>query len=161
MSLVTAQERTHWYNRWMLSDADHVRNLLGTYCERIDLADYDGVGALFGDDGALATEDGVELARGAEAIAAFYGGMIKLHAGEQRTKHVVANTVLEETGDGGLVARSSYVVLQATADLPLQPIIAGRYVDRFTQGADGTWGWIERRFSTDLVGHLSEHLGRV
>lgn len=144
----------------MLSDGDHIRNLLGSYCERIDRADYDGVGALFGGDGVLATEDGVELARGATAIAAFYAGMVKLHAGEQRTKHLVSNTVLEE-GDDEVVARSSYIVFQATEALPLQPIIAGRYLDRFAQDEAGSWCWIERRFSTDLVGHLSEHLGHI
>jgi hypothetical protein len=144
----------------MLSDGDHIRNLLGAYCDRIDDADYAGVGALFGPDGALLTEDGVELARGAEAIAAFYGGLVKLHDGRQRTKHIVANTVLEPDGEDALVARSSYVVLQATDDLPLQPIITGRYVDAFARH-DGTWRWVERRFSTDLVGHLSEHLGHL
>ncbi len=144
----------------MLSDGDHIRNLLGSYCERIDRADYAGVGALFGDDGALMTEDGVELARGASAIAAFYGSLITLHDGEQRTKHVVANTVLEPDGDDSVTARSSYLVLQATHDLPLQPIVTGRYVDRFERAAAG-WRWAERRFTTDLVGHLSQHLGRL
>lgn len=144
----------------MLSDGDHVRNLLGAYCERIDQADYAGVGALFGDDGALLTDDGVELARGAAAIAAFYGTLIRLHDGEQRTKHLVANTVLEPAGKDAVVARSSYLVLQATDDLPLQPIITGTYVDRFERVA-GALRWAERRFSTDLVGHLSQHLGRL
>ncbi len=144
----------------MLSDGDHIRNLLGTYCDRIDAADHDGVGALFGEDGALLTDDGVELARGAAAIAAFYRGLIKLHDGQQRTKHVVANTVLEPDGDDRVVARSSYVVLQATDDLPLQPIIAGRYVDAFER-ADGAWRWAERRFTADLTGHLSHHLGAL
>jgi hypothetical protein len=144
----------------MLSDGDHIRNILGAYCERIDLADYDGVGALFGDDGVLAAEDGVALARGAAAISAFYGGMIKLHDGQQRTKHVVANTVLEEHGDDAITARSSYVVFQGTDELPLQPIMAGRYVDRFERATDG-WRWVERRFLADLVGHLSQHLGRI
>ncbi len=46
----------------MLSDTDRIRNLLGTYCERIDAGDFDGVGALFG-AGALADEHGAELAR--------------------------------------------------------------------------------------------------
>lgn len=144
----------------MLSDGDHIRNLLGAYCERIDRADYAGVGALFGEEGALLTEDGIELARGATAIAAFYGSLITLHDGEQRTKHLVANTVLEPAGDDALIARSSYVVLQATEDLPLQPIVAGRYVDRFER-TERAWRWAERRFSTDLVGHLSQHLGRL
>lgn len=145
----------------MLTDGDHIRNLLGSYCERIDRADYEAVGALFGDGGALATEDGVELARGASEIAAFFRGMVKLHDGQQRTKHVVANTVLEESDDEVVVARSSYIVLQATAELPLQPIIAGRYVDRFVRDRDGTWSWTERRFSADLTGHLSQHLSQI
>lgn len=144
----------------MLSDGDHIRNLLGTYCERIDLADYAAVGALFGDDGVLATEDGVALARGASAITDFYAGLVKLHDGEQRTKHVVTNTVLEPLGDDAVIARSSFVLFQATEDLPLQPIMAGRYVDRFERVA-GRWCWAERRFITDLVGHLSQHLGQL
>jgi hypothetical protein len=144
----------------MLGDGDHIRNLLGTYCDLIDAADYDGVGRLFRDDGVLATEDGTVLARGGPAIAESYRGMIKLHDGAQRTKHIVANSVLEPEGADVVVVRSSFLVLQATASLPLQPIMAGRYVDRFER-RDGTWGWAERRFIPDLVGHLSEHLGRI
>lgn len=156
----------------MLSDGDRIRNLLGTYCELIDRADYDGVAALFGDDGVLTADDGSELARGTTAIAEHFRNVIKLHDGQQRTKHVVANTVLVEDPDLGITARSSYVVLQATADLPLQPIIAGRYVDRFRRvdapagdhpadGIGGGWRWVERRYAADLVGHLSQHIGRL
>lgn len=156
----------------MLSDGDRIRNLLGTYCELIDRADYDGVAALFADDGVLTAEDGTELARGTAAIAEHFRSLIRLHDGQQRTKHLVANTVLEQDTDGGIIARSSYVVLQATADLPLQPIIAGRYVDRFRRvdGATGDhhgdevgrgWRWIERQYAADLVGHLSQHIGRL
>lgn len=157
----------------MLSDGDRIRNLLGTYCELIDRADYDGVAGLFGDDGVLTAEDGTELARGAAAIAEHFRSLIRLHDGQQRTKHVVANTVLVDDPDGGITARSSYVVLQATADLPLQPIIAGRYVDRFRRvdaatgdhrpadGVGGGWRWVERRYAADLVGHLSQHIGRL
>jgi hypothetical protein len=145
----------------VLGDGDHIRNLLGTYCTRIDLADHDGVGTLFGDEGVLAAEDGTVLARGAEEIAAHLRGLIKLHDGAQRTKHVVANTVLAEDGEDGVTARSSFVVFQATDELPLQPIMAGRYHDRFRRRPDGTWAWVERRFLPDLVGHLSHHIGHV
>src|SRR5690606_29171946 len=54
-----------------MEPARAIENLLGEYCERIDLGDFDGVGALFA-EGALADEHGAELARGAEAVAAFY-----------------------------------------------------------------------------------------
>ncbi|WP_410968997.1 hypothetical protein, partial [Salmonella sp. SAL4444] len=51
----------------------------------------------------------------------------------------------------------SYLVLQAVDDLPLQPIIAGRYVDRFEPDRHGRH-FAERRFGVDLVGDLSRHL---
>jgi hypothetical protein len=142
----------------VLSDGDHVRNLLGRYCERLDAGDLPGVGALFA-HGRLATEDGTVLATGAEEVAAFYGRGTRLHDGSPRTKHLVIDTVLEPSADGGsIVARSSYVVLQAVeGELALQPIIAGRYVDSFARDEDG-WTWVERRFAVDLVGDLSRHL---
>lgn len=140
-----------------LSDGDRARNLLGRYCDLMDAGDFAGVGALFG-DGVLADERGRPLASGAAAIEAFYAGGTRLHDGSPRTKHLVLNTVLSPDDAGGeLVARSSYLVLQAVdGALALQPIITGRYVDRFS--ADGSV-WLERRFVVDLVGDLAHHLG--
>ena len=142
----------------MLSDGDQVRNLLGRYCERLDAGDVDGVGALFA-AGRLTTEDGVVLATGADEVAEFYRRGTRLHEGSPRTKHLVVDTVLEPTVDGGsIVARSSYLVLQAVEGrLPLQPIIAGRYVDSFDR-TDSGWTWVERRFAVDLMGDLAHHL---
>jgi len=141
----------------VLTDGDQIRNLLGAYCERIDAADYEAVGALFGTDGALAADDGTVLARGAEDIARFYDRLVRRHDGAQRTTHLVTNVVLDPAGEDDVTARSTYVVLQATDALPLQPIITGRYVDRFRRAPEG-WAWVERRFAVDLVGHLAEHL---
>lgn len=139
-------------------DEEQIRNLLGTYCERIDLGDFDGVGELFA-DGALADEHGRELARGAAGVAAFYRAGTRLHDGTPRTKHVVANSIIEvDPTEGTATARSSYVVLQATGTLGLQPIIAGRYHDSFRLAGDGRWSFAERRFLVDLAGDLSHHL---
>jgi hypothetical protein len=140
----------------VLSDGDRIRTLLGQYCERIDEGDFEGVGQLFA-RGRLADEHGNELASGAEAVAAFYASTERLHAGRPRTKHLVTNTAIEEEDAGMLVARSSYVVFQAVDGLPLQPIIAGRYVDRFERDGTG-WHFSERRFFVDLTGDLSHHL---
>ncbi len=142
----------------MLSDGDHIRNLLGRYCERLDTGDFDGVGALF-ERGRLTSDDGTVLATGAAEVAAFYRRGTKLHDGSPRTKHLVVDTVLEASTDGSEVtARSSYLVLQSVEGaLGLQPIIAGRYVDSFTRTGDG-WTWGERRFTVDLLGDLGQHL---
>jgi hypothetical protein len=141
-----------------MSDTDGIRNLLGRYCELIDAGDYEGVGELFA-DGALADEHGNEFARGATAVAESYARTNKPHGGTPRTKHLVTNTVIEiDADDKGATARSSYLVLQATDALPLQPIITGRYRDRFARDDAGEWRFAERRFYVDLVGDLREHL---
>jgi hypothetical protein len=133
----------------------------------VDAGDWPGVGALFA-RGRLVTDDGTELAAGADAVAAFYTRGTQLHDGSPRTKHLVTNTVLAEpAADGTVEARSSYLVLQGVGDRPLQPLIAGRYVDRFAHdpagagdpaGTDGGWYFVERAFAVDLVGDLSDHL---
>jgi hypothetical protein len=47
-------------------------------------------------------------------------------------------------------------VLQQTAEVPLQPIIAGRYHDEFRR--DVQWRFTRRHMIVDLVGDLSRHL---
>jgi hypothetical protein len=136
--------------------SEEIRGLLARYCELIDEGNFDGVGKLF-TQGRLVDEKGRELAAGAEAVAAFYRSTEILHEGSPRTKHLVLNTIFEQ-GDGIVIARSSYLVLQALEDFPLQPIITGRYVDRFERDPSGSWCFSERRFFVDLVGDLSRHL---
>lgn len=132
------------------SDISH---LLALYAERIDAADFDGVGELFA-QGELCAGDGPAFARGAVAVAAFYRATVQLHDGSPRTKHLVTNLVID-----GATARSSYVVLQQVGDGPLQTIITGRYEDRFARALDGPgWCFEQRRFYVDLVGDLSQHL---
>jgi 3-phenylpropionate/cinnamic acid dioxygenase small subunit len=133
-----------------------IRELLARYCDLMDAGDWDGVGELFA-NGCLADEHGNELARGAPEVADFYRKGTILHDGSPRTKHLVLNTVISEAADG-MVARSSYLVLQALDEFRLQPIITGRYIDRFERDPEGRWGFSERRFIVDLVGDLSRHL---
>ena len=145
-----------------MTDGDRIRNLLGRYCDLMDAGDWPGIGALFA-RGRLVTDDGTELAAGADAVAGFYARGTRLHDGSPRTKHLVTNTILGEAGpDGAVEARSSYLVLQALDDAPPQPIITGRYVDRFDRAdaveSDGGWHFVERAFIVDLVGDLSRHL---
>ena len=134
-----------------------IRNLLGRYCELMDGADWAGLGALFA-HARLTDEHGHQVAEGAEGVRALYEGGTQLHDGRPGTRHITANTVIElDEGGRAATARSSYVVFQAAPDLALQPIIAGRYRDRFEQ-VDGAWRFVERCFYVDQVGDLSHHL---
>src|SRR5258708_4825390 len=80
--------------------------------------------------------------------------------GTPRTKHITTNVAIEvDEKAGTAVARSYFTALQAAPDLPLQPIVSGRYHDRFER-RDGQWRFVERRVRTDLVGDVSRHLRR-
>ena len=135
---------------------EQIRNLLGRYCEAMDAADWPGVGALFA-GGALTDEDGGDVARGADAVAALYRGMVQLYDGTPRTRHLTTNAVIEVDGDTA-TCRSAFLVLQQLDDGPLQPIAAGRYRDRFACTA-GEWAFTERAFVLEQIGDLSHHLG--
>jgi hypothetical protein len=142
-----------------LTDGDRIRGLLGTYCHLIDAGDFAGVGRLMA-DAVLMTDDGTVIATGADEVTALYAGLVRLHDdGTPGTQHLVANTVLEDSGgDGTVRATSSYVVFQAVADLPLQPIVTGTYVDTLDTDSTGRWRFRERRFGIGRSGTLHHHL---
>ena len=116
------------------------------------------MGALFA-EGRLTTDDGTVLATGAGEVAAFYRRGTQLHDGRRAPSTSWPTPSWRSPPDGSaIVARSSYVVLQAVdGELALQPIIAGRYVDSFER-VDGAWTWTERSFAVDLLGDLAHHL---
>lgn len=145
------------------ANASDVRNavehIVYGYAERIDLGDFAGVAELFAhatykgggpdDPGVVGTAPVLEIL---ESMVRRYDD------GTPRTKHVTTNLVIDADDDGqSATARSYYTVLQQLDDFPLQPIIAGRYHDRF-EVLDGTWRLTERVIFCDLVGDLSRHL---
>ncbi|HYF74207.1 MAG TPA: nuclear transport factor 2 family protein [Nocardioides sp.] len=143
-----------------LTDGDRIRGLLGSYCRLIDAGDFAGVGALMA-HAVLRTDDGTVLATGAEEVERLYAGLVRLHEdGTPGTQHVVANTSFDEpAADGSVTATSTYLVLQALPQLPLQPIITGTYVDTFApDAATGGWRFAERRFGIGRSGVLEHHL---
>ena len=135
-----------------------IANLLFTYASLVDAGDFDAVGRLFA-HGRL-TDGGALDVRGAEAVAALYRRTTRIHPDTRtpKTQHLVTNLMTEVDEDAGTATcRARYTVLQQTATLPLQPIIAGRYEDRFER-TDGAWRFVEKRFFVDLVGDVSQHL---
>jgi 3-phenylpropionate/cinnamic acid dioxygenase small subunit len=97
-----------------------------------------------------------EPLRGTSQVRRAYFGVILHEDGTPSTKHVISNVTIEVDGERAS-ARSYFTVLQARPDLPLQPIIAGRYHDQFEK-VDGRWRFSERMILPDLIGDQSKHM---
>jgi SnoaL-like domain len=143
----------------MSASYEAIRNLLGRYCELMDAGDFAGLADLLA-DATLTDESGGTISAGREDFLAYWTSGVRRYDGSPRTCHLTIDSIIEvdETA-GTAVGRSKYLVLQATDGLPLQPVITGRYRDRFVRDpAPGTWRFAERQFFVDLVGDLSQHL---
>lgn len=136
-----------------------IENLIYTYAELIDAGNLEGMAQLFahaeffGPDGTLA-------ATGAEEFLSVNRQAVKIYeqTGTPRTKHVTTNVIiaLDEAANSA-TARSYFTVFQSAEEMPLQPIVAGRYIDSFER-ADGVWRFRRRQSIPELFGDLSKHL---
>jgi len=136
-----------------------IENLIAKYAELVDDGDFAGVGALLAD--ATFTGSAGSVTGGDAIEKMLRESLIVYDDGTPRTKHVTTNVAIEVDEEAGTaVSRSYFTALQAAPDLALQPIVSGRYQDRFAR-RDGEWRFVERRVRTDLVGDVSHHLRRA
>ncbi len=142
----------------MTDGAIEIQNLVHRYAELIDLGDFDGLGQLLA-RAEVGSADSPGTLTGQDAVVAMFSSTTRRYPdGTPRTKHVTTNLIVQvddETGTGA--CRSYFTVFQQVEGLPLQPVVAGRYHDRFVRD-DGAWRFAERRFFIDLVGDVSRHL---
>jgi hypothetical protein len=136
--------------------------LIYGYAERIDAGDFDGLADLLA-HAELTFEGYDDVRRGRDEVLALYRRSTRRYPddGTPKSKHLVTNVVVEiddSSSPATATARSYYTVLQAVPGaLALQPIVAGRYRDRFEQ-VDGAWRFSGRHIFVDLVGDLSQHM---
>ena len=141
-------------------DRDAITDLIYRYAELIDSGDFDGLGLLLG----RASFGGprTPTISGADNIAGLFGMTTRRFpdSGTPKTRHLVLNPIVEVDGDGAgdtATARSTFCVVQATATVPLQPIVVGRYLDGFARDAEG-WYFTSRIADVEMVGDVSDHL---
>ncbi|MGW5385782.1 nuclear transport factor 2 family protein [Nocardia sp. NPDC003963] len=143
----------------MIGFSDHhaIERLIHIYPYYLDAGRFDELGRLF---------EHADLYIGAElvarrdpmAVAALWRRYVRVYpSGTPRTRHVVSNIMIDDEGADRASAYSCVMVLQQPPGLPLRPIIAGDYLDRFGK-IDGRWWFTERRVGNDLFGDLSHHL---
>jgi len=143
----------------MSASRDAVAALILGYAECLDAGDLAGVAALFRDAIYRSAQGGTY--EGSAAVLEVLTRKVILYGdGTPRTKHVTTNLVIEvDDAASSAAARSYFTVLQATDRVPLQPIVAGRYRDRFIRQGE-VWRFEDRLISMDLIGDLSDHLRR-
>ncbi|CDQ46426.1 nuclear transport factor 2 family protein [Mycolicibacterium neoaurum] len=131
---------------------DQITELLYRYAELIDAGDFDGVGALLGRGNFMGVA-------GPAAIAELFAATTRRfpeHGNRPRTRHLVLNPIVDIDADSAR-ARSTFVVVQQTDTVALQPIVVGRYADTFARDEHG-WYFTERTVDVEMIGDISDHL---
>lgn len=142
----------------MSDSAVEIANLLYRYCELMDSGKLREAAALFCH--ARVKVAGLEALAGEAELLEVWRRYVRIYPdGTPRTKHIVSNPIIEIDAQANRAkVRSYYSVYQATDDLPLQLIGAGRYHDEFER-VDGVWRFTYRDYSLfDLRGNLDHHL---
>lgn len=151
-----------------MSDSDRqISNLIGLYTELIDQGAFEELADLLADAGVGevgpgpgdGSEPATPVLRGRDRLLRLFESTTRRYpGGTPLTKHLTTNLIVEvDEAEGRASARSSWLVLQAVPGFPLQPILAGRYHDRFERHA-GQWRFAERRYQVDLTGDVTHHL---
>ncbi len=145
----------------MANSAREIEHLLYTYAERMDAGNLEGVADLFAHGRIQSAVDAPPEAifEGRERVLGLYTSSVRRYPdGTPKTHHVTTNAIVEADDDGATgTSRSYYTVFQRTDELPLQPIVCGRYHDTFHR-IDGRWWFDTRTIFIDLIGDVSQHL---
>jgi 3-phenylpropionate/cinnamic acid dioxygenase small subunit len=142
-----------------MEDYRQIENLIYHYAELIDDGNLEEVAELFRSAEIASTVHSVRR-QGFDEVLQMYKSSCRIYetTGTPLTKHLTTNVIIElDEGGKTASARSYYTVIQATDSLPLQPIICGRYKDRFRR-VDTQWRFTSREMFVDLIGDCSAHL---
>lgn len=142
----------------MSNSTIELTNLLYHYAERMDGGDLEGAATLF-QHARIKVQSCESFLNAADLLQLWKQHVIIYACGTPRTKHVISNPIIEIDEDSGKATiRSCYTVFQATHELPLQPIAAGRYHDEFERVGQ-TWRFCFRDYSLlEFTGDMRFHL---
>lgn len=137
-------------------DYFQIQNLLNSYPFALDGGRFSDVGRLLA-HADVYSAGALMASKDPEAVASAFRDWVIVYAdGTPRTRHYLANMIIEPDGADGALVKSYVMVFQQNDSFPLQPIIGGDYLDRLRKVA-GVWRIVERRMGNDLVGNLVCH----
>jgi 3-phenylpropionate/cinnamic acid dioxygenase small subunit len=135
-------------NAWVAKSA--ISELIARYAALNDAGDWDGVAALYTDDGRMSRPTAPDdfIAGRIAILAAFRSRPLRA------TRHIVANVLVTLEGESNARATSQILLftgVSAGEGLPVQSAtpLVGTYRDRLTRTDQG-WRLVERRGSLDF-----------
>jgi len=135
-----------------LEEKDAIREVLAEYCFRLDGGDYDGMAALFAEDGTWDTAFGKGTGRAAIAQLA---RDIRARAGDNRPRaiHLVTNIVIKLDAAAAEVRSNWTVVQNSPQGAAGGPRIGsgGAYADQMVK-RDGRWLFRYRKIDRFIAG---------
>lgn len=144
----------------MTSTEVAITNLLYRYAEMVDTGRFEDLATeLFAHCEFVVAPPPAERLDGHAMAGLIAATTIRYEDGTPRTKHVITNPIVEVDEEADTArCRSYYTVMQQAPGQMLQPVVAGRYDDRFRR-LEGTWHFTERDYTMiDMVGDVSHHL---
>ena len=121
-------------------DKNAIREVLATYCFRLDAGDMDGMAALFTPDGVWETDFGTGTGRGGIAD---HGRSLRAHGiARPHALHLCTNIVSNLHGDTADVL-SNWMTVQNSATGP-EVGSAGGYIDKMAK-IGGIWMFVHRK----------------
>ncbi len=131
-----------------LEEKDAIREVLAEYCFRLDGGDYDGMAALFTEDGTWDTAFGKGTGRAGIAQQA---RDIRARAGDNRPRavHLTTNIVIALNGDSAEV-RSNWTTVQNSPEGP-KIGSGGGYADQMVKQG-GKWLFRYRKIDRFIAG---------
>jgi len=140
-----------------MNDVQAIKNLVYSYAELLDTGDIEGLARLF-TGATLRTSGTSDEHQGAAAVQRLIEDAVHFYDGIPGTKQLITNVIVAVADDRrSATARSYYTALQGRPELPLQPILAGRWHDRFEREVE-RWRFADRLIYTDLLGDLRFHI---
>lgn len=134
-----------------LEDKDAIRDLLYTYCFKMDSGAFDEWAELFAEDGVFVPLPDQEVA-GRAAIRAFIGTVLSETGDGPTRKHLTINPVISIDGDKATALSNVLVALESGDGIAIA--LAGRYEDALVR-EQGTWRFQRRAVHFDIQGDLA------
>ncbi|PRX27322.1 SnoaL-like protein [Paraburkholderia sp. BL18I3N2] len=138
-------------------DYAQLQNLIFKYAHLLDTGRWNDLGELFSHADVYIAGKLASSHNGAKLTEMWKRYVLLYPNGTPRTHHIMSNVTIEPDGENQARSHSYVLVVQQSDTLPLQPIIAGDYLDRFIK-VDDVWRFSERRIGNELFGDLSQHL---